>query len=849
MMGRYLLQQLPLGKGIEQETFQDISEHAFFITVNQSDGPILFSNTEDDKYADDRYANHDQYYGNFYTINKNANVVSTTSQSDNQSDTQETNVDTTANEPLDDFELISIAGANPPDGNTMIYGTGSHRIILGTSNDDTFIGVEQRDRFTGAAGDDWIESGGGDDQISGGSGNDTIYAGDGNDRLYGGSGHDKLFGDAGDDKITGRQGDDIIHGGEGNDYLQGHEDNDSIYGDAGNDTLKGDDGNDYLDGGDGDDYIEAGIGNDTAFDGGGNDRIILHAGDDTLRYDVEGNQGNNDFYGGDGGFDTLVLEVSNSIAQTSWFIDMVESVNQKLAGYSNESSAGNSGRIDFHNYDPSHQYLQFNAYNFEALQVNIIADISDPRTIPLSVRYGGLMNGEGQTVAIIDTGFDYHLNALGGGFGEGYRAVGGYDTIYGDGDPYSNGHWHGTHVASIIGSSGAKAMGWAPAVDFVLIRSFTDSGYGSPIEGFNWLRDNFDTFENPITTLNMSFVGSSHYYVFEFLNSQGVFLSAGAGNSFSGSVGVYYPAASEFTVPVGAHDSNGTLWYKSNRVEEMVTARGHNVNAYVPDSNPEGHTANHSGTSMATPQVSGASVLLRELMETVSMEDVNQDMIYDVMYNNAQLVYDSKTGIYYHNLDMKQAVEAVTPEDDFANTANDATYIGVVGDGYMVDGYVEAYFDYAGMSVNNRITGINGYDTDYFTFTSNATGTLDLNARAVGFTEITPEWQTDISDAYSNTGSDLHFSVQAGQDYTVGLTSTHAMGHYQVDFNFDLTRSSQTASVSGEETTLSMNDVFSSAAVDEVTQESTVTTSSATIASDSQFELDQAAIATTTIIS
>ncbi|MEM6314594.1 MAG: hypothetical protein AAF743_10925, partial [Planctomycetota bacterium] len=43
--------------------------------------------------------------------------------------------------------------------------------------------------------------------------------------------------------------------------------------------------------------------------------------------------------------------------------------------------------------------------------------------------------GAGQAVAVIDTGIDYNHPALGGGFGDGFKVVAGYDFLDDDNDP------------------------------------------------------------------------------------------------------------------------------------------------------------------------------------------------------------------------------------------------------------------------------------------------------------------------------------------------------------------------------------------------------------------------------
>jgi len=60
--------------------------------------------------------------------------------------------------------------------------------------------------------------------------------------------------------------------------------------------------------------------------------------------------------------------------------------------------------------------------------------------------------GAGVTVAIIDTGIDYMHSSLGGGFGPGFKVIGGYDFVNKDDDPMDD-VGHGTHVAGIVAAN------------------------------------------------------------------------------------------------------------------------------------------------------------------------------------------------------------------------------------------------------------------------------------------------------------------------------------------------------------------------------------------------------------
>ena len=118
-------------------------------------------------------------------------------------------------------------------------------------------------------------------------------------------------------------------------------------------------------------------------------------------------------------------------------------------------------------------------------------------------------DGTGQTVAIIDSGIAFDHFALGGGFGEDYRVVGGYDFAEDDANPYDDGPagFHGTHVAGIVASDAEGNRGVASGVDLVGLRVFDDNGIGNlewVEQALQWVHENQNSFENPITTVNLS---------------------------------------------------------------------------------------------------------------------------------------------------------------------------------------------------------------------------------------------------------------------------------------------------------------------------------------------------------
>ena len=409
-----------------------------------------------------------------------------------------------------------------------------------------------------------------------------------------------------------------------------------------------------------------------------------------------------------------------------------------------------------------------------------------------SVRANYGLKGGGQTVAVIDSGIAYDHFALGGGFGQNYRVVGGWDfTGENDNNPYDDGGAgsHGTHVSGIIGASGGTHEGVAPDVDLVGLRVFDDagSGYFSWVENaLQWVHDNRDSFENPITTVNLS-LGVASWNAdtipdwanledeFAQLEADGIFIAVSAGNSFSsfGEAGLSYPAASEYVIPVASVDDNGTLSYFSQRNSRVIAAPGRGIISTVPDyaGDNNGTTddyASFSGTSMASPYVAGASVIIREAMEFIGQTNITQDMIYDHMIATADSFFDSATSQSYSRLNLASAIDALIPTDDFGSTVGTAHDLGTINV----------------LSTSNTVDGIIGKldDADYFKFTAASTGSVNFTASNMTH-NVDASWSVTggTGTASGENNESLTLEVVAGQEYTVGFSSADGLGYYHLD--------------------------------------------------------------------
>ncbi len=208
------------------------------------------------------------------------------------------------------------------------------------------------------------------------------------------------------------------------------------------------------------------------------------------------------------------------------------------------------------------------------------------------------------TIAILDTGINPTHEDLEASI------VPGYNFINNNNNPV-DGHGHGTHVAGIaaaITNNGKGIAGIAGGAKIMPVKIMNDNGsgdYASIINGIKYAADH----GAKVISMSLGGPGSSQAMqdAVNYAISRGASVVAASGNSNSS---VAFPGNCNGVITVGAVDSNNQRASFSNYGPEMdVVAPGVNIFSSYKEST-SGYTS-MSGTSMATPFVSGVVALVR----------------------------------------------------------------------------------------------------------------------------------------------------------------------------------------------------------------------------------------------
>ncbi|HEY2293478.1 MAG TPA: S8 family serine peptidase [Thermoanaerobaculia bacterium] len=353
------------------------------------------------------------------------------------------------------------------------------------------------------------------------------------------------------------------------------------------------------------------------------------------------------------------LSASQALAQRQAISRVQDTVLGKLAGQ----------RLKLH---ARYEHIPFLALEVDAKALDVLARmpevvavqqdaldktslISSEVSIGVGVAWSQGLTGAGQTVAILDTGVDkthpwfnggghakvvseacYSSNVPGATFSV---CPGGVEesTAPGSGvNCQEFGCEHGTHVAGIAAANdGVSNFGVARDSDVIAIQVFSDDGFevgawiSDEIKGLERVFDLADQYN--IASVNMSLGGGIYTdqascdaangprkAAIDNLRSLDIATVVAAGND-GYPFGVAAPACISSAISVGATDDDSNIADFSDLASFLsLLAPGVNVESSVPG----GGTEVLSGTSMATPHVTGAWAILRQQSPQATVGDL-----------------------------------------------------------------------------------------------------------------------------------------------------------------------------------------------------------------------------------
>lgn len=231
--------------------------------------------------------------------------------------------------------------------------------------------------------------------------------------------------------------------------------------------------------------------------------------------------------------------------------------------------------------------------------------------------------GTGRKIVILDTGYNYNHPELSSSY------LGGKDFVNHDNDPMDD-NGHGSHVAGIITADGIdpNAKGVAPGTGIISGKVLDSSGSGyfsDVVAGIYWAVDGPDGIPGTADDVNADAIslslGTSAPYTYsafcdnvfpdltnaiKYAKSRRVLVVVAAGNS--GGSGVSIPGCISYSTTVGAVDNTNKIAYFSGKGKAVdITAPGVNIYSSWLGSS----YLSASGTSMATPMISGVVALIK----------------------------------------------------------------------------------------------------------------------------------------------------------------------------------------------------------------------------------------------
>lgn len=246
-----------------------------------------------------------------------------------------------------------------------------------------------------------------------------------------------------------------------------------------------------------------------------------------------------------------------------------------------------------------------------------------------------------------------------------YHKWNGEEFVPGEDNNVADDHGHGTHVAGIVGArinNGAGIAGMAGNSRLMVVKVLDANGdgwYSDLAQGIIYAVD------NGAQVINLSLGGTPSSQTLQeavnYAHERGVLVVAASGNTGGA---VLYPAACEHVLGVAATDQDDGVWYRSNRGPQVdVAAPGVGIYSAGWIGECASGYCRKSGTSMATPHVSGLAALAWSARPDLTAVRVTEVITATALDTNADVYPGRDEYLGWGRIDAGRALSRTMRED------------------------------------------------------------------------------------------------------------------------------------------------------------------------------------------